>query len=432
MSLSSNIAATDAQNSEDTLFPEQERMRLPVVRKPLPSTSSETQGERIRVIMEDPRLEFDTTIMSSGLLSRGWVYQEAVLTPANLFCTKNQLWWSCWTSTRSQRVPHGFPTKISSDGTFLWLKPRRHFPYFINRMKEGKNPLYFTKINNWLEILSHYAPTSVTVNDDRLVAIAGIARTLSTGTSGLSIKLREAAYHSGIWSVEICSQLLWKAKAIWKPAPIARFAAAHPIPSWSPASVGAEIVSWDDLESERSLLVTHAKMNTSGVDRFGRANTQSDCVLHLRGILLRVQMCSGDCCVLLLGRGDMASHIWWDTSEEMDMAISAENSGSHMRALVFGIRPLPYKIDEGGRLLLVFGLLLRPLDSEISYKNIQPLWVRVGYFETRLGCKQSLVEEVCQIERYKMRLRQHKDSGCPGWVLEPTGEDPELEDVYIV
>lgn len=396
-----------------------------------PSIDGETQGERIRVIMESPVTEFAFTIMTSILLSRGWVYQEAVSTPANLFCTKYQLWWSCWTSTCTQTVPHGSPSRSSSDGTFLSNQSSRHFLYFINPMKEGNSPLSFTSIKNWLDILHQYAPTSVTVNDDRLVAIAGIARTLSTGSSRLSIKLREAAYHSGIWSVEICSQLLWKAKASWKPAPIARFAAAHPIPSWSPASVGAEIVSWDDLESERSLLVTHAKMNTSGVDGFGRANTQSDCVLHLRGILLRVQMCLGDCCVLLLGRDDMASHIWWDTSEEMDMARSAENSGSHIRALVFGIRPFPYQNDDG-KLLLVFGLLLRPLDSEIGDKNTQPMWVRVGYFETRLGCKQSLVEEACQIERYKIRLRQHKDNGRPRWVLELTGEDPELEDVYIV
>lgn len=78
-----NIAAVDAKHTDEGLFPTQ-RTALPVVSR---------QNDSIQIVCQSCGVsESHESFIISNLLSRGWVYQEVLLTPTNLLCTKEQMW----------------------------------------------------------------------------------------------------------------------------------------------------------------------------------------------------------------------------------------------------------------------------------------------------------------------------------------------------
>lgn len=97
-----NIAALDSENSDGRLFPEEQEFFAPVVRDSLDPHGQYEQGSRLVGFLSDSDAEFEKQVLSSELLSRGWVYQEVILAPANLFCTSQQMWWLCHTIRSSQ------------------------------------------------------------------------------------------------------------------------------------------------------------------------------------------------------------------------------------------------------------------------------------------------------------------------------------------
>lgn len=102
-----NIAATHGQNSDAGLFPVQPGTLLPASRT--------TQGQVV-ILWEDPQRKFSDGVLSSELLSRGWVYQEVLFAPANLFCTADEIWWFCPEKTYSDTFPGG-SLEVNRDGT---------------------------------------------------------------------------------------------------------------------------------------------------------------------------------------------------------------------------------------------------------------------------------------------------------------------------
>lgn len=230
------------------------------------------------------RHAFQRDIESSELLSRGWVYQEVLLTPANLFCTPEQMWWSCFTSSLSQVFPKhilGWDWRGGISRVVDSIRDRK-----CNMMSPEKSKDW---PNVWIDIVCNYSATSVTFNGDRVVAIAGLAQVFASRFPNL----QRAVCHSGVWSTSVVPQLLWYdyfSKGY-------RFIPTHPIPSWSPLSCqpeGREALRYDTGHDGDIYVAEYVSMQTSGLDRFGRAKEQKDCVLHLRGVLFQIGLFTGD------------------------------------------------------------------------------------------------------------------------------------------
>lgn len=381
---------------------------------------------------------FEQNIERSELLSRGWVYQEVLLTSANLFCTPDQMWWSCFTSSSNQMFPKAIP------------ETRGHELYpFVDSIRRRKGNMMSSKesedwLKAWIDIIKNYSATSVTFSGDRVVAIAGLAKVFGSRFPNL----QHAVFHSGVWSTDIMPQLLWFNCYSRGHRFIPH--ATHPIPrlpSWSPLSGQGK---WDLCYPMRhdevpgSIYVAECvSMQTSGLDRFGRAKEQKDCVLHLRGLLLPLQ-------INLLTDSEGSPHpnpshppgphmhasnvtgyedqniwIYCDTEEKEETAISTSGPSFAL--------PCVLSIVLGGTSISIDALVLKPY-ADLSHRDYtgnetdRRLWVRCGWFTTQLNTSKKSAEAF-QLSRLGFTGVFDNDGGME---VKATGDAPDLGDVYVV
>lgn len=404
--------AAGSSNSHAGLFPRQDRVLSPVVRVPSDSTT-DGGNKDTRVLHEKQDEDFETSIINSELISRGWVYQEILQTPANLFCTGNQLWWSCSSSSCSQTFPWGMLNLYTSKNEDTFCDGIRERKLGIKPGKGGKEATFA-----WNDVIMLYSRTSVTVPDDRLVALAGIAdlyvhemRLLGNGV---------ACYHSGVWSIEAIPQLLWR---IDGEPPSSYLPASHPIPSWSPlCHQGGIRVEYPALWTSQ-YFVKYVSMATSGLDRFGRCRTREDGTLTLRGVLIDVDFSDDHARLYPREFERYTANIWWDNSENRKLA-NADEGSSWCGLLCAGETGL--SSDYYG------GLLLRACDDPSSPKNKGRTWQRCGYFNIDIHEYSDVLDGISRafgFERYGVELCWDDKRALN---LKDTGTSQDLEDVYIV
>lgn len=130
------------------------------------------------------------------LLTRGWVFQEWILSRRSIIFLDSGLIWSCRESSEDElgnRVPLKRPT-----------------------------------IQDWMEVVSDYSRTELSYESDRLVALQGMAHSLQ--------KVRTDLYFGGIWTADLPDALLWT-NVTRKTTPRLR----HHLPSWIWASASGPI-----------------------------------------------------------------------------------------------------------------------------------------------------------------------------------------------
>lgn len=434
-----NIAAIYARNSEAGLFPKWRHIAVPVVRAPVGA------GEKRQalVLWEVSEQKFGRDVADSELLSRGWVYQEILLAPANLFCTADEWWWSCSNTTCSQMFPRGAPdpvtsSKLLSDNedegevssdVVLCADTFRSVKMHIYERDMFESPTCDT----WTRILNSYCGTSVTVNNDRLAAIAGVVNLFRTQFPD---ELRDSGYNSGVWSTlkwpdGLSRQLAWRGLSF----PARRYSAGHPIPSWSPMSFKGKVAHMSLIYENTWLPVKLVKMESSQLDGFGRAMEQAQCILHIRGVLVEVDITQleedemgGHRSAHVTGHEDVTIPIQWDNKEERQLAAGMDFR-NYTRLLVLGLVPSYGATMKSHDFC---GILLRPLDGMLSSDGSR-VWVRCG--SVKFWGEQELpvsylrhVVEVFQIEKYGL-----------SWAPTSNQVDPwreaslplDLQDIYI-
>lgn len=405
-----NIAAIGSKNSDGRLFPDEKELFAPIVRDPFGSHGQFEKGSRLVRILADSEAGFEREVLSSELFSRGWVYQEVILAPANLFCTARQMWWLCHTG----RYCQNHLISPQAEETLLLLSTNPTNPNEAT-LSKGRQAIANTfenpgSLRLWGELLRLYVKTSVTFEDDRLAAIAGLSKAFQ---SVFPECVEHDCYNSGFWSTNIVFQLSWHTTS--SNIALNRYTADLYIPSWSPVSCKSEIIY--PLRTEHIFqLPIQCAMDTSGLDRFGRAKSIDQCILHLRGV--PIQMTLG------LAQSDKESgyEVWpsshpdsrfeviWDNQREVELADKA-SLGNRLRALVL----------LTSRSCTLEGILLRPFrDDDLTSPD---KWVRCGYIKKRRPPYESgQIFKAFQLTRYEKISR--------GPVS--TSSAPNLEDIYLV
>ena len=153
----------------------------------------------------------------SPLMQRAWVFQERILALRVLHFAADQLFWECGTIQASENYPNGLPelsqTVLDRDfrpatRNLLWtLAPRAH-PRFID-MKRPPPPMldervahYYGHHGIWNTMVEDYMRCQLTKEEDKLVAIGGVAQFWQM----MTIK---GDYKAGIWMKELPGALLW-------------------------------------------------------------------------------------------------------------------------------------------------------------------------------------------------------------------------------
>jgi hypothetical protein len=126
----------------------------------------------------------------SGLVKRGWILQERILSPAILHFGKWQMYWECKSGTLYESRS-GYLRKVSGLLRNFQLKTQG----------EGLLSHCHNHFIVWHEIVQWYSMCELTFEHDRLSAIAGLAQQFEQAFG--------VRYLAGLWKEDLHRGLLW-------------------------------------------------------------------------------------------------------------------------------------------------------------------------------------------------------------------------------
>jgi hypothetical protein len=187
------------------------------------------------------------------LLRRGWVLQEALLSPRILHFGPAELIWEC--------------AEVQCGQATHFLDEIRKSSFYDSLI--AKNPILLTELPKlWRRILIQYSPLLLTKSSDKLFAIASIAK--------LMRDCRGSDYLAGLWRDSFALDMLWTARVPSPSSPKLMKRA----PSWSWASVDGPIKYNQSLYLQQPVepiihcKLLHAEINMEGKKVAGIAKVE--------------------------------------------------------------------------------------------------------------------------------------------------------------
>ncbi|KAI3318160.1 HET-domain-containing protein [Xylariaceae sp. AK1471] len=185
-------------------------------------------------------------MVAEPLNERAWCLQERVLPTKRLFYGTAQMFWECQTLRASEggdvvdhiggiNLRQLYPTGNSSVSVFLRYPAEE--PESNEEDEEEEN--FANRWTDWYQVVEEYSTRQLTKDDDRLVALGGLARLVARSTN--------AKYLAGIWETGLIEGLMWSRKSRDQQL---RQPGAFSAPSWSWASIVGPIrflmYTWSD------------------------------------------------------------------------------------------------------------------------------------------------------------------------------------------
>ncbi|KAK0709393.1 heterokaryon incompatibility protein-domain-containing protein [Lasiosphaeria miniovina] len=152
---------------------------------------------------------------SFPLSSRGWAYQEQILSPRVLSFGPDEIFWHCQTTHNCECGQYrGIPQTFRDKTRASWGG------------RDGMDHLMM-----WHQAVEQYTKLSLTNWTDRLPAISGIADYHMAES-----RMGGATYLAGLWSDSLLYDLLWRQAPLGPRAPMTGTPRPWTAPSWSWAS----------------------------------------------------------------------------------------------------------------------------------------------------------------------------------------------------
>ncbi|KAF2650261.1 HET-domain-containing protein [Lophiostoma macrostomum CBS 122681] len=192
-----NIAATASASSKGGLFVQEE----PDV--PWPHVVSIDIQIGRRFLRGDYTLVshyfWSSNVDRSPLNTRAWVLQERFFSPRILHFGRDRLYWECQDLLASESFASGQPAfEFKSEARQWGYTPFRK----LMRVNLGSRPHLQSVIRRaWYETVQNYTKSELTYQSDKLVAIAGIAKTFQSVLDDVCI--------AGLWKRTLIMDLLW-------------------------------------------------------------------------------------------------------------------------------------------------------------------------------------------------------------------------------
>jgi hypothetical protein len=206
---------------------------------------------------------WDDSVDKAPVNTRAWVLQERLMSPRVLHFCRDQIAWECLNSEKCDRLvaddgqPHGLLnfqiTRRDTD------ERMRLSSSHIDGMEEQDALLH------WAQIVEAYSKTNLTQPKDKLIALSGMAKTMS--------KKINRQYVAGLWNVHLASQLLWRVEPLFD-----RSDRTFSHPATAPKDYRAPSFSWAALDAidhgivygdttERDMLIKIENVEVNLVDR---------------------------------------------------------------------------------------------------------------------------------------------------------------------
>ncbi|KAL3417725.1 hypothetical protein PVAG01_10735 [Phlyctema vagabunda] len=200
-------------------------------------------------------------VLKSPLNSRGWVVQERLLAPRNLYFGAQQLSWECHTKDANEVFPEGLPKQMN------W--PRR----FKTLDSDTDNSVE----TSWATLVELYSSCNLTFGGDKLTAFAGIAKHLSHNFKG--------DYVAGLWNGDLIWQLLWRPTFASRLKYPRENVKEYRAPSWSWASVDGEVAYHRNAIAAGVKLIEIVACKTEKVDSRNPTGAVKSGYLKIRGFI---------------------------------------------------------------------------------------------------------------------------------------------------
>ncbi|KJK79203.1 hypothetical protein H634G_05443 [Metarhizium anisopliae BRIP 53293] len=189
--------------------------------------------------------QYISFIQDSELLSRGWVFQEWLLSRRIVYFTPAGIFWEC-----AEQRPHNDRGEVSqtrsSDDKLADNQPAVKQSFSLD--DTGIDPV-------WYRIIAAYSALSLTKPEtDRVVALSGISKEFKTALMRKGLRRSNIAstvrsgleFVSGLWLPDLHHGLLWECQ--FSGSKVQRIPG---FPSWSWTSVLCA-VEWDERQKPRS------------------------------------------------------------------------------------------------------------------------------------------------------------------------------------
>ncbi|KAH0426454.1 hypothetical protein CcaCcLH18_10339 [Colletotrichum camelliae] len=212
------IAAAHARDSSQGLFVRRDpySLHIPETSFTYPAGKPDQVSKVDKWFLVDTMLNTDD-VDRSPLGTRAWAVQERALSARLLIFGESQMFYRCHVSDLSESFPVVTP-RLQRPSEWEYL-PRRGF---------GTSPW-----TTWYSIVAAYSRAYLTREDDKVIALAGIAGVMQD-------RLRNP-YVIGLWGKNLELELLWSVK--------------HPRPRPKPCI--APTWSWLSTNGEVSVMTTH-------------------------------------------------------------------------------------------------------------------------------------------------------------------------------
>lgn len=157
--------------------------------------ASRSDGKRY--VIRQPCRDLRAGLRQSKLVTRGWCFQERMMSPRILHIGQEQNYWECRSVIcQEDGVVEG------SDAGFAQSKPEFSEHRLIREwiFQQGL-PKFDTQYTLWQRAVEIYSQMSLTFDSDRLTAIAGLAQKFQENGAG--------PYVWGLWKKDILAGLHW-------------------------------------------------------------------------------------------------------------------------------------------------------------------------------------------------------------------------------
>jgi hypothetical protein len=318
-----NIAATGARQSTEGCFWKRHPQAVRPTEFSVQWSNCETNEKMNYHVVPESRL-WAQNLIDEPLNQRCWVLQERILSPRVLHFGHKQLFWECREFVACETYHRGLPSSLRENtlidiktldlgdepkdnrwpakytsksedtrqnlmGT-VWSPTTKLFRPIVIQETTLKSPMNSASIyRDWNAVVELYSLGALTYRKDKLVALSGIARTISIGE-------RDAlgdGYLAGLWQSSLPSHLLWTTEKTetsgtrYVTSTPSRYDDNYIAPSWSWASVEGKIsFMWCQHNYDPKDYLTKFQGAKIGCDsRFGTVNSGQ---LELHGPLASV------------------------------------------------------------------------------------------------------------------------------------------------
>lgn len=207
-----------------------------------------------------------------GLLTRGWVYQEVLLSPRTLYFLEHEIMWRCQEHTVCQCARYDFDEETDYNPDIQSVTDTTGTHYYSPRSCQ------LIASRNWANIIRIYSARQLTYQNDKLPALAGIAEEYGKATGWI--------YMCGLWKENLKDTLGWYRNAHATPA------APRPdanLPTWSWGSIESPV----EVEEQSAQLVEiescHIKYKDGGNPYLGDVQ---EAVLNVKGDVFHGELVS--------------------------------------------------------------------------------------------------------------------------------------------